>query len=540
MNDFQEAFHLIDQLVREKVAAHETPGLAIAITDREKLLWQANYGYANLDLKAPITNSSRFEIGSIGKSFTCLAILKLHEQGKIDLHAPVTDYLPWLELNSAFEPITAHHLMTHSAGLNTGIDYTPCARFEVWSLKDEPIPYAPGDHFVYSNVSYKLLGFLAEEVAGRPYGELLQAWILDPLGLRDTDALTTHDSRKRLAVGYERFYDDRPWHRSHPLVASPWLEYGGGDGSPVSTAADLATYLRLFLNRGKVDDKAIFSEETMALMTSPFVEARGHHYGYGLHIDEINGRTYIGHNGSTIGYLATMLAEVDSGFGVIIFVNGPAECDKDAIAEYALELMYAVSSDEPRPHPPPTIDPRQIENAADYAGVYKSENKIIHLKADGKQLLLADADEDIVLEKRDEEQFMANRSDLALFLLSFRREGGQVVGFGHGPDIYVKEGAIWEFVTTDCPDRWKAYPGHYRAHNPWFTNFRVFLRDGQLFASNIKKQHYSEVVLVPLAEGEFQVGEEKTPNRLRFDTIVNGQALRANFYGGDYYRYFTA
>ena len=539
MNDYQQAFGLLDQLIREKVAAHETPGLAIAITDHEKLLWQANYGYANLDSKAPITNASRFEIGSIGKSFTCLALLKLHEQGKVDLHAPVTDYLPWLDLKSEFDPITAHHLMTHSAGLNTGIDYTPCARYEVWALRNEPIPYAPGDHFVYSNVSYKLLGYLVEDIAGRPYGDLLQEWILDPLGLEDTEALTTHDSRRRLAVGYERFYDDRPWHRSHPMVASPWLEYGAGDGSPVSTAADLATYLRLFLNQGKFENKQLFSEDTMALMTSPFVEVRGHHYGYGLHVDKINGRTHIGHNGGTIGYLATMLGDLDAGFGVIIFVNGPADCDKDAIAEYTLELMQTTRSDNPPPLPPPTIDPRQIENAADYAGIYKSDDKTIQLKAEGKQLILVDPDGDIVLEERNKEQFMANRPDLTLYLLSFKREGGQVVGFGHGADIYAKVGANWELRQIDFPDRWNAYPGHYRAHNPWFSNFRVFLRGGQLFTSYVEYQTYYETLLVELAEGEFQLGQQKTPNRLRFDTIVNGQALRANFYGGDYYRYFT-
>ncbi len=204
MLDYPTAFAFLDQLIREKMTVHDTPGLAIAITDRQKLLWQAAYGYANLEAKSPLTAGSAFEIGSIGKSFTCIALLKLQEAGQLDLHAPVSNYLPWLELRSDFAPITPHHLMTHTAGLTSGIDFTPCARYEVWALQQESIPYPPGRHFHYSNVGYKFLGFLLEDVSGRPYDELLHEWILDPLKMVNSEALTTHDSRRRLAVGYER------------------------------------------------------------------------------------------------------------------------------------------------------------------------------------------------------------------------------------------------------------------------------------------------------------------------------------------------
>jgi CubicO group peptidase (beta-lactamase class C family) len=540
MPDYSTAFASLDRLIRQKMAAHDTPGLAVAITDRQKLLWQRAFGHANLDAKTPLTVDNTFEIGSIGKSFTCIALLKLQEAGQLDLHAPVSDYLPWLELRSDFPPITPHHLMTHTAGLTIGIDFTPSARYEVWSLHQEAIPYPPGQHFHYSNVGYKLLGFLLEDVSGRPYGELLQEWILDPLGLADSDALTTHDSRRRLAVGYERFYDDRPWHRSHPMMPAPWFEYGAGDGSPVCTAADLAAYLRLFLNEGRAETGPILSEESFQLMTREMIEAREDHYGYGLFIKEIDGRKYVGHNGGTIGYLATLLADLDGGAGVVILTNGPAHSDKDAIAEYALGLLHAARSGTPPPEPPPSNDPIHLENAADFAGRYQAENKTITLKAEGNQLMLVDGQAFIILEKRGEDIFQANHPDLALFLLSFQRQQGQVVSVFHGADIYVKEGSDWTPEVADYPETWEAYLGHYRSHDPWFTNFRVFLRGGKLFTTYKVYQDDFEEPLLELEEGLFQVGEaELTPERLRFDTIVNGQAQRAHVFGGDYYRFFT-
>lgn len=540
MDDYQDAFLLLDQLIREKITAYNTPGLAIALTNRKTLLWQANYGFANLDTQAPLTDDTLFEIGSIGKSFTCLALLKLHERGQLDLHAPVNSYLPWLDLLSDFEPITPHHLMTHTAGLHSGIDFTPCARYEVWALRQEALPYAPGHHFSYSNVGYKLLGFLLEEVTGRPYGDLLQEWILAPLKMDDSDALTTHESRRRLAVGYERFYDDRPWHSSHPLVPAPWLEYGGGDGSPVCTAVDLTAYLRLLLNQGKSKHGQLFSKESIQLMLAPHTPARGDHYGYGLYVKERNGRTYFGHNGGTVGYLATMLGDLDAGNGVIIFTNGPADSEKDAIAEYALNLLFSVQAGNPPPEPAPTLDPTQNEDAAAYAGLFTHPTqKPLRFTTKGGQLILNDDNENIFLEKRGEDRFFANQADLALHLLSFKRDSGRVVAVGHGQNVYVKADSDWAPNIGDYPGQWNAYPGHYRAHNPWFTNFRVFLRGGQLFMSYKVYQHDFEDRLLPLADDLFQLGEEKTPNRIRFDTIVDGQALRANVFGGDYYRYFT-
>ncbi len=92
------------------------PGMTQALTDAKATIRTAGYGFANVDLKTPVAPEHLFQIGSITKSFTALIMLQLRDEGKVDLHRPVLDYLPWLPVNMPYGPITAHHLLTHSLG----------------------------------------------------------------------------------------------------------------------------------------------------------------------------------------------------------------------------------------------------------------------------------------------------------------------------------------------------------------------------------------------------------------------------------------
>src|ERR1051326_6293265 len=109
---FERAVQRIDELVRRNMQEDHTPGMALAITNREGLLHLSTYGLANRESREPVTAETLFGIGSIGKSFTAVATLELHDEGKLDFHAPLQSYLPWFTVKSTV-PITAHHLLTH-------------------------------------------------------------------------------------------------------------------------------------------------------------------------------------------------------------------------------------------------------------------------------------------------------------------------------------------------------------------------------------------------------------------------------------------
>ncbi len=554
MTNFEEVFKRLDQFIEQIMKVTNVPGVAVAVTDREKLLRVSTYGFADVAAQTPVTPEMLFEIGSIGKSFTSIALLQLREEGQLDLHEPVTRYLPWFEVQSEHEPITPHHLMSHTASITMGPEFPGEARYEVWALRETEATAPPGTYYHYSDAGYKTLGVVLEDLLGQPYGDIIQARILDPLGMIATEPIITNETRKRLAVGYEGFYDDRPLPRGRPLAPATWLEHAEGAGSIASTPADMATYLRMLMNRGQGPRGRILSEESFDLMSQRVIKAEeegeGSFYGYGLGIRESDGHTYIGHGGGMVGYYSYILVDMDDGLGVVVLMNGPGGRFDEEIAMFALKLLRAALHDQELPSVPPA-DPTRVENGGDYAGTYRAcpavrqahqphhrraGARVLTLVAEGERLMLRYGDEHVVLERCGPDRFYVDHPDFALFLLRFGREEGEVVEAFHGPGWYTNDRYTGP-TTFDHPQEWDAYPGHYRSHNPWLSNSRLVLRKGAL---GLVDPSGEEEPLVPLGSGVFRVGEDdRSPERIRFDTVLNGRALRASLSCGDYYRTFT-
>jgi len=512
------------------------PGLALALTGRDRLLHVSTYGLADLAARSPVEPGTLFEIGSISKSFTDIALLQLEEQGLVDLQAPVTRYLPWFEVQSAHEPITLHHLMTHSAGIITGSEFSAEGRHAVWTLRETETGCAPGRRFHYSNDGYKTLGVILEDLLGQPYGEIVQRCILDPLGMAATEPVITHDTRHRLAVGYGPFYDDRPLPRGGLLAPAMWMETATGDGSIASTAADMAIYVRMLLRRGEGPGGRLISERSFERMIQPFIrleEGEQGHYGYGLEVREQDGVTVIGHSGGMVGYRAQILADLDQDLGVVVLVNGPG--DAGPVATFALAALRAAVRGEGLPALP-APEPMEVDGADGYAGLYRGQSGALEVKAEQGRLFLVHDGERVPLEPRGQDAFYVPHPDFERFLLRFGRQEGEVAEAFFGPDWYGGDRYRGP-ADFESPREWLAYTGHYRSYNPWYSNFRVVLRKGRLVLSSPDGE---EQRLVPLGGGYFRLGEEEhTPERVRFDTLIDGRATHAHLSGTDYYRTFT-
>ncbi len=425
--------------VEELLAVQGFPGFAVAVTNRERVVVSETFGLANLDAGTPVTRDTYFELGSIGKTFTAVAVLQLHEEGLLDLQAPLTRYLPWFEVRSEHGPITIHHLLTHTSGLMVGADMSSSSRYDVWALRETEVGFPPGSRYLYSNVGYRALGFVVEEVTGKPHPELLRERVLEPLGLRATDAALTNEGRLRLAVAYERLDDDRPARRDDPWVPAPWAETATGDGAQAAAIEDLAAFLRALLN----DGDGVLTRASFELMTTPVVEARdGWWYGYGL---ELRGRE-IRHGGSMPGFGATMLGDLDSGLGVAVAVNATDERDQTEEVAAAILNLYRDGTQ------PAVTDPLAVEDAADFAGVYAGDAGRLTVTAENDRLFL----DGRPLEPRGNDRFFADRRDLSIFLLGFRRQDDRVVEATHGGDVYRREGMTGVPATTP-PVEWNAY-----------------------------------------------------------------------------------
>ncbi len=315
-------------------AGESVPGLALAVTDANGLIAQRAVGFADVAARASVTPETLFEIGSIGKAFTAVAILQLQQEGRLRVGDAVVRHLPWFRVPRHTHALTIHHLLSHTAGITAGIDGTPEAVFQVWRLRDLRPGSAPGRRFHYSNVGYKALGLLIEAVEGESYPAVLQRRILTPLGMRSTVPAITHAARPHLAVGYEPARDDVPWADGEPLAPATWLETGTADGSVAATAADLATFVRGLMS----DDSGIAAQ-----MGTPVPALHGFGYGYALIVRTLAGRRYIGHGGGMVGYRAGMQWDADAGIGAVVLQNGPGN-NPNALARLAIRQARAAQA----------------------------------------------------------------------------------------------------------------------------------------------------------------------------------------------------
>jgi D-alanyl-D-alanine carboxypeptidase len=534
VDPYAAAWSRVAEFVAARMRESNTPGVALAITSRERVLHVGTFGYANLHAKRALTPDTLFEIGSISKSFTSIALLQLRHEGRFDPHAPITKYLPWFSIKSSFAPITGHHLMAHTAGLPRDRDDVPSSRYQAYGLREREAGYAPGAQFNYSNVGYQVLGYALESIEKKRYANIIEERILKPLGMNASAAQFTHDTRPRLAAGYERMYDDRPSHAAHPLVPAAWLEYAAGDGSIVSTPADMAAYARMLLNRGAAPNGSrILSEESFEALTQR-ATASGERvwYGYGIQTSERDGRTLLSHSGGMVGYASMLVLDPEAGVAAIVLVNGPGNAG--SVAHFAVSTARAALRGDELPALPDPTDPAIVENGAEYAGTYSSPARTLVLKADSPFLGVPVGEKLMLLEQRGRDTFYLNDPAWELFLLRFEREKGEVIGFAHGGDWYTRSGRQ-PLAAKPHPPEWNAYPGHYRTTHAWFNNFRIVVRHGVLY---LMQPSGGQTKMEPIGDGLFKEAGPSS-ERLRFDSIVEGQALRANLSGVDYYRVFT-
>jgi len=545
MVDLQAALEGIERFVAARLPRSDAPGVVVALTDREQSLGAVAVGMADVAAGRPVQLGDRFQIGSISKSFAAIIAMQEVEAGRLDLQAPVTDYVPWFEVRSRFAPITTHHLLTHTAGLIMGTDFGLDGAHQVWALRETECVYAPGARFSYSNDGYKLLGLVLEAVIGKPFTELLAERVLGPLGMDASDPAITLATRATVALPHQRAYDDRPSHPTQPWMVSPWYETATADGSIVSTAADMCAYARLLLARGDAPRGRLFSEASWKRLTQCAVEdldEPGAWYGYGLVTREKDGRTLVGHSGSMVGYSSYLMADPEAGLAVVVLMNGIA--DRSELVYYALEAGRAALAGVPVLPPPPPVDPTILDDAEVYAGTYRlcgGPSGELSLAASSGRLLLRAAGVEVALERREPDVFVAPHPDWDRYYLRAGRDAaGAVVELFHGPDWYAGERYEGPRDLAARPE-WQPFVGHYRAWNAMLPDLRVIERKGKLLLSAPwVDAPGGETELVPLGEAGFRVGaEEWRPDRLRFDAVVDGRATRVLYNQAPLYRTFT-
>ena len=344
----------------EKIAKkHDIPGLMIGLAKNGNLFYEKSYGYGDVSNKLPPTSDTVFGIGSVTKSFTCVAILQLQEAGKLSVHDPVVKYLPEYKTPNEEYTLqtTIHHFITHSAGLpplpslygamkesmaqepkmdnnnENSPEENPLDKLEQLNTYEELMDFigkqsfsllgAPGTEFSYSNDAYALLGCIVERVSGIPYEQYLKEYVLEPAGMTNTvfhlDELLNH---KDIAILYNSYLKDNKkivFESNNPLDA-PSMRAAG---FLKSTVNDMLKYTEIFRNNGKVGNAQILSPESVELMTTPYIQCEvGRYYGYGLMvIPDYFGYKLVEHGGALKGVAAQMNIIPELGLAGISFTN---------------------------------------------------------------------------------------------------------------------------------------------------------------------------------------------------------------------------
>ena len=528
----QPLFARLDEYIARHMRETGAPGMTLALANRDGLIRASTYGYADTKAKARVVPETMFEIGSVSKSFVGLALLQLRDENKLDLNKPVVEYLPWLKINSKFESITTHHLLTHTAGLPAAPLLLDALLHELWTA------YAPGKRFLYCNTGYNILGFLIAALDKRPFGEAMRARMLTPLGMTASSPLISNDIRAQTAVGYEPLNEGKPFTSGGPLAEAQWLEVDVAAGSIASTPADMAKYIRMLINRGVLPKGRLVSEDAFASFIKPAINSpyRGEpaSYGYGVWVSDIGGHTRLRHTGGMVAFSSSLDVDLTDGVGAFASVNANLRGYRPvAVTKYAIELFNASLARMALPEAPaPVPPPDEVKNAADYAGVYTSpDGKKLEFSAEGEKLILTYNGRKITLERTEGDRFVVRHPAFDLHVVGFVRENRVVTQVFHGPDWYM--GARYTGPRTfETRKDWEGFTGHYFNDSPWYGDTRIIMRKGQLFLGGVAP-------LVPRGDGKFGIGEPDGPDWISFESIVDGRAMVLNYSGIIYRRMFT-
>ncbi len=542
-----EAFELIGEAIEHRLPVMHAPGVALAITDGHEILGVVVRGFADVASNAPVRPETRFQIGSISKGFAGMVAVQESEAGRLDLHQPVTEILPWLEIPQPFGPITMHHLMTHSSGLHAGTEDAPTGLGAAWQLRETPPTFPPGERFWYSNDAWKVAGIVLEHVTGKPIQDLLRERVFGPLHMSATDGAITDETRLNLATGYLPLYTDRPARLDHPLVQATWLLSNTADGSIVSNVIDMSAYARLLLGNGRSlsdGESSLLTPEAFDVLTSPSVDdpdAPGFGYGYGFWAGQENGVRSIWHSGGMVGFEAYLEVQPERGLGCVILQNGMG--DKRSLAHYAMDVVHAATQGKAlvaMPHPPASTD---IPNGADFTGTFVADDgRTFQVLVEGPSLRFSEGPVGVLLERdplgEANDTFLLPHPSLDRHALQFGRDpAGTIVEAFHGDHWF--RGAAWTGPEpAPHPAEWEAYPGLYRNDDPWCPAMVVSLRKGVLSLQWPLDNEDGSGDLLPLDDGSFAVGETWMPRRIRFERLVEGRTIMAVFNAGRWHRSF--
>lgn len=296
----------------------------VLIAKNGKSIYREAFGFANLPDSIKNKPDTKFNLASINKMFTAIAIMQLVESGKISLQDKVGKYLADYPNKTVADSVTIHQLLTHTSGMNSfWEEYDKLAKEKFKTVSDylplfvnKKLAFAPGSDFLYSNSGYMVLGLIIEKMSGQNYFDYVKEYIYKPSKMINTDAYELDNAIPNLATGYTMSLEEPGQWKNNIFVN---LAKGTPAGGGYSTVDDLLSFANALQN-GR-----LLSKENIALCTSGKVKYREGMYGYGFEENKINGHRIFGHTGGHDGIACELMIYPDLGYTVVVLTNGEVE-----------------------------------------------------------------------------------------------------------------------------------------------------------------------------------------------------------------------
>ncbi len=523
--DYAGALATLRAYASQHVSGYGLAGLTVTVVDRDGFSAEFQLGLSDVARNIPVNADHLFQIGSISKSFTAIAILQAAEAGKLDLDSTVSSHLPHIPMPP--ETITVRHLLSHVSGLPDDPPPFPRGVDQLW------VGFKPTTGWSYSNLGFRLLGMILEQVHGRPYTETVQL-IFDRLGMKDARPILATSDRERYAVGHGAFRPDRPVPWPGPIAAAPWVDFCEASGSVAAPARDMAKYMRFLIECGNGKGAPIFSDATAAAFVKPVSPAlefgAGAQYALGVAVVQNGGRSLIHHTGGMIAFCSSF--HVDAAAGVACFASTNTNIDgyrpRD-ITAYACHLFRTLREGTAAPAPRAIELGDTVDKPEAFAGDYRTANgDAFSVRPRDGGLELVDASGSGRLQLKGDSVFLVKKPDWSVHALVFDRRDGQVVGASHGERRFGR--GAEPAPSAPIPPEFASKAGRYDNDDPWLGAIRVLARPNGLCLDD-------GTPLVPIGEGVYRIGPDPAGcERIRFDGEINGQANRMNFSGVDFWR----
>lgn len=351
--------------LEERRLAAAKPGLAVVAVDRDGAYFEEYLGWADLERRKPVGSSTIFTTGSVSKVVVGIAVMRLVEEGRLELDADVNGYLPYPVRNPAYpdSPINLRMLLNHTAGIRSnwaslyGLIGKGDPELSLGALCEAYLAprgklarkgnfsgFEPGRGFEYSNIGVSLAAHIVERAAGRDFADWCRLELFEPLRMESTSWTFAGLDPERLAQPYARPLG--LWYASQGAYSAAFWPAG----FLKTTAGDLGRLLRMVLRKGELDGARILEPATLEAMLLPDPSIRPDHWqGQGLIFQErtSDGHAVLGHTGGFAGVASLMLMSPETERGVVLLANGdwlPStgydRLDETPLKEIAMTLIF--------------------------------------------------------------------------------------------------------------------------------------------------------------------------------------------------------